>query len=255
MTKNTKSARHHWCPECVSERWADAEGCVHWLSPAGTLKRIRTNNLGVIGNGHMIKLGGRVRGLTQSDRSEQNYNGVFTFTSLDTYRITELGLRDGLTPQQIRALGGGAGQFSMVSGDPLASVGQVDEGVFVQDDWRILPQLTLTGGLRYEIQNNMGDRRSFAPRIGFAWAPGGQGRQQARTVVRGGFGMFYDRVGADLTLEASRLMACISGSTWSPIPISTPIFRRRLFFLKICSRLLSAWSTAIFAHLIPRRLP
>jgi hypothetical protein len=57
MTKNTKSARHHWWPECVSERWADPEGCVHWLSPAGSVKRIRTKNLGVIGNGHMIKLG------------------------------------------------------------------------------------------------------------------------------------------------------------------------------------------------------
>jgi len=57
MAKNTKSARHHWWPECVSERWADAEGCVHWLSPAGAVKRIRPKNLGVIGNGHMIKLG------------------------------------------------------------------------------------------------------------------------------------------------------------------------------------------------------
>jgi hypothetical protein len=86
-------------------------------------------------NRHMIKLGGRVRGLTQSDRSVQNYNGMFTFTSLDAYRITGLGLRDGLTPSQIRALGGGASQFSMVGGDPLARVGQVDAGVFLQDDW------------------------------------------------------------------------------------------------------------------------
>jgi outer membrane receptor protein involved in Fe transport len=107
-------------------------------------------------NRHMLKLGGRVRGLTQSDRSTQNYNGTFTFTSLDAYRTTELGLRDGLTPGQIHALGGGASQFSMISGDPLARVGQVDAGVFAQDDWRILPQLTLTAGLRYEVQNNIG---------------------------------------------------------------------------------------------------
>jgi Carboxypeptidase regulatory-like domain/TonB dependent receptor len=164
-----------------------------------------TDMLTLSRNRHMVKLGGRVRGLTQLDRSVQNYNGMFTFTSLAAYRITELGLRDGLTPSQIRALGGGASQFSMVSGDPLARVGQVDAGVFVQDDWRVLPQLTLTAGLRYEVQNNIGDRSSFALRIGFAWAPGGQGRQQARTVIRGGFGMFYDRVGANLTLEASRL--------------------------------------------------
>jgi len=164
-----------------------------------------TEMLSLSRNRHMLKLGGRVRGLTQSDRSTQNYNGMFTFTSLDAYRTTELGLRDGLTPGQIRALGGGASQFSMISGDPLARVGQVDAGVFLQDDWHILPQLTLTAGLRYEVQNNIEDRRNFAPRVGFAWAPGGRGRQQPGTVVRGGFGMFYDRAGANLTLEASRL--------------------------------------------------
>jgi len=154
---------------------------------------------------HMVKLGGRLRGLTLSDRSEQNYNGVFAFTSLNAYRMTQLGLRDGLTPSQIRALGGGASQFSIVSGDPLARVGQVDAGIFMQDDWRVLPQLTLTAGLRYEVQNNIGDRHNFAPRVGFAWAPGSQGRQQMRTVIRGGFGMFYDRVGSSLTLEEKRL--------------------------------------------------
>jgi hypothetical protein len=182
-----------------------AGGVAAGLSSFSQNRSELTDMLSLSRNRHMIKLGGRVRGLTQSDRSVQNYNGMFTFTSLDAYRITELGLRDGLTPSQIRALGGGASQFSMVGGDPLASVGQIDAGVFLQDDWRILPQLTLTAGLRYEVQNNIGDRSSFAPRIGFAWAPGGQGRQQARTVIRGGFGMFYDRVGANLTLEASRL--------------------------------------------------
>jgi hypothetical protein len=169
---------------------------------------------------HMMKLGGRVRGITQSDRSERNYNGLFTFTSLDVYRITELGLSNGLTPQQIRALGGGASQFSIVTGNPLAGVGQVDAGVFVQDDWRVLQHLTLTAGLRYEVQNNIGDWSSFAPRVGFAWAPGGQGRQQGRTVVRGGFGMFYDRVGTNLTLEASRL----DGVHQQPYLIQDPDF-------------------------------
>src|SRR5581483_4004748 len=69
---------------------------------------------------HMLKLGGRIRGVMQADVSEQNYNGVFTFTSLESYRITQLGLREGLTPARIRALGGGASQFSMGDGDPLA---------------------------------------------------------------------------------------------------------------------------------------
>ena len=184
----------------------------------------------------MIKLGGRVRGITQSDRSLRNYNGTFTFTSLDAYRITELGLRDGLTPAQIRALGGGASQFSMICGDPLARVGQVDAGVFLQDDWRMLPQLTLTAGLRYEVQNNIPDGSSFAPRVGFAWAPGGQGRQQAHTVIRGGFGMFYDRVGQILRWRLAGWTECTSSSTWSRTQISTPAFHRCLTCQRICSK-------------------
>lgn len=52
-----KSERHHWWPECVSQYWADSEGGVHWLLPSGEVRRATPNNFGVIGNGHLIKLG------------------------------------------------------------------------------------------------------------------------------------------------------------------------------------------------------
>lgn len=52
-----KSERHHWWPECVSEHWKDADGCVHWLSPDGKVRRAPPKNFGVIGNGHHVKLG------------------------------------------------------------------------------------------------------------------------------------------------------------------------------------------------------
>jgi hypothetical protein len=222
-----------------------------------------TDMLSLSRNRHMIKLGGRARGLTRSDRSVQNYNGMFTFTSLDAYRTTGLGLRDGLTPSQIRALGGGASQFSMVSGDPLARVGQVDAGVFLQDDWRILPQLTLTAGLRYEVQNNIGDQSNFAPRIGFAWAPGGKGRQQARTVIRGGFGMFYDRVAANLTLEAGRLDGVHQQQYLVPDPdfypsippVSSLSGNLRQEAIRVIDKNLRAPYTAQTAVTIERQLP
>ncbi|MGZ5782841.1 MAG: hypothetical protein ACXWI3_05690 [Croceibacterium sp.] len=52
-----KSERHHWWPECVSEYWADPDGGVHWLQANGEVRRATPNNFGVIGNGHLIKLG------------------------------------------------------------------------------------------------------------------------------------------------------------------------------------------------------
>jgi hypothetical protein len=152
---------------------------------------------------HTLKFGGRFRRMTLSDRSMQNYNGVFTFSSLDSYRVTEIGLQESWTPAQMRLLGGGASQFTMTSGNPVAEVGQSDLGLFFQDDWRVHPKLTLTAGLRYETQSNIGDRRDLATRLALAWAPGAVGKPIA--VVRGGFGIFYERVNESLTLQANRL--------------------------------------------------
>ena len=83
-------------------------------------------------NCHTLKFGGRIRVATPSDTSGENYNGAFTFSSLDSYRLTQLGLRDGLLSEQIRRLGGGASQFSITAGDPMADVGQIDAGMFLQ---------------------------------------------------------------------------------------------------------------------------
>jgi outer membrane receptor protein involved in Fe transport len=62
-------------------------------------------------------------------------------------------------------------------------------GLFLQDDWRLNPRLTLSLGLRYDKEDFTKDTNDYAPRLGFAWDPTGKGK----TVVRGGWGRFYDR--------------------------------------------------------------
>jgi hypothetical protein len=52
-----KSERHHWWPKCVSVHWAGEDGKTGWLKPDGSSVRIPPDRLGVIGNGHHIKLG------------------------------------------------------------------------------------------------------------------------------------------------------------------------------------------------------
>ena len=96
--------------------------------------------------------------------------------------------------------------------------------LFVQDDWRVRPDLTLNLGLRYELDTDVknisrvdeinpivqpflvGERtrdlNNFGPRIGFNWAPG-----SGRASVHGGYGIYYDRV----TLEIESLERGLDG--------------------------------------------
>ena len=160
---------------------------------------------------HSMKAGLRVRSVSISDFTEQTFNGTFTFagvqpilspvdgsvivpqiTSLDQYRFFREGVA-GFLPSQL----------VIVGGNPLASVKQTDYGAFLQDDWRARPNLTLSAGLRYENQTNIHSNLNFAPRMSFAWSPGAVSKQP-KTVLRGGFGVFYDRANEGLTLAANR---------------------------------------------------
>jgi hypothetical protein len=151
---------------------------------------------------HNFKFGGRLRGYAIDDRDMTNYNGTFTFTSLTSYQTTLLLQQQGLSPAQIRAAGGGASQFSIEGGTPVASFNQFDLGFFAQDDWRLRPNFTLSLGLRYETQNIISDRKDFAPRIGIAWGLGGGKTRTPKTVLRIGSGIFYDRFSQNLTLNS-----------------------------------------------------
>jgi hypothetical protein len=73
-------------------------------------------------------------------------------------------------------------------GDPLVSYTNVQGGVYFQDDIKIRKGLTITGGVRYELQTHVPDALNLAPRGGFTWAPFKSGK----TTLRGSWGMFYD---------------------------------------------------------------
>jgi Carboxypeptidase regulatory-like domain/TonB dependent receptor-like, beta-barrel len=160
---------------------------------------------------HAIKFGGRVRYIDVDDTSENNFGGSWTFSggfglsSIQRYRRTLLLQDQGFTPEQIRALGGGATAFIINSGNPFADVTRTDYGVFLQDDWRVRPNITLSYGLRYEIQTNAHSKYDFAPRIAVAWSPGAaNSARPPKMVIRLGTGFFYNRFNENNTLQSIR---------------------------------------------------
>jgi hypothetical protein len=163
-----------------------------------------TNNSSLTRSTHSIKFGARLRAYQLSNQSTSNYNGTFTFFSIATYAQAQRMLAQGASAAQIYAAGVGPGIFSITGGTPIASINQVDAGFFVQDDWRIKPNLTISAGLRYETQSNISDRGDFGPRVSVAWGLDSKHGGPAKTVLRAGGGFFYDRFDYNLTLNSLR---------------------------------------------------
>jgi hypothetical protein len=160
---------------------------------------------------HAVKFGGRIRGVKIDDVNENNFGGAWFFTggfgltSIQRYQLTLELQAQGRTPEEIRAAGGGASQFTINTGDPSASVSQQDYGVFLQDDWRARPNLTLSYGLRYEYQTNAYSKYNLAPRVAVAWSPGAaNSAKPPKMVIRAGAGIFYNRFNESNTLTADR---------------------------------------------------
>ncbi|HKG97437.1 MAG TPA: TonB-dependent receptor, partial [Pyrinomonadaceae bacterium] len=160
---------------------------------------------------HAIKFGARVRHVKIDDTNEGNFGGSWAFTggfgltSIERYQLTLRLQEQGLTPEQIRAAGGGAASFRINSGNPFADVSQTDYGVFIQDDWRVRPNITFSYGLRYESQTNAHSKYDFAPRVAVAWSPGAaNSARPPKMVIRLGTGFFYNRFNESSTLQANR---------------------------------------------------
>lgn len=92
-------------------------------------------------------------------------------------------------------------QFTQRLGDPTVSYTQYQLGWYIQDDYRVSKNLTLSLGVRQEVQTNLGDKLNLAPRFGFVWSP----LKSGSVTLRGGAGIFYDWFGAQILEQTLRV--------------------------------------------------
>jgi hypothetical protein len=145
-----------------------------------------------LGN-HLLKFGGRLRAVHDVSLAADGFNGSWVFPQLSDYTSSN--------PSQLSITFPGNGLTTI----PTVTVNVVDAGLYVQDDWRVRPNLTISAGLRFETQNAIHDHGDFAPRVAFAWGIGGGQKSAPKTVLRAGFGMFYDRFSEGNVLQSERL--------------------------------------------------
>ena len=128
-----------------------------------------------IGN-NTLRFGTRLRLYNDASYSTVGQNGSYTF---DTVAAWQAG-RPSLYTATLIA-------------NPETGLRLFDGALYIQDDWKVKPKFGVGMGLRVEGQNRIHDRADWAPRIAVAWSPKLNGADTPKTIIRAGYGWFYNR--------------------------------------------------------------
>ena len=140
----------------------------------GTRKETRSqfqDTLSVVLGTHTFKFGGDMLSIDSDYLDLQDATGTFNFLSVRNFLDNNVG-------RYRRNFGRQTGQKNTYY------------GLFVQDEWRFRPNITLSLGLRFEKETIIGDNNNFGPRAAIAYSPFKYGKG----VIRVGGGIFYNRV-------------------------------------------------------------
>jgi Carboxypeptidase regulatory-like domain/TonB dependent receptor-like, beta-barrel len=180
------------------------------VGPDGVLQL--TDHISLLKGNHSFKFGGDMLYNTSQNNVTSGAKGNFRFADLTSY------------------FEGNMNRARLTVGNALRNMYNYDFALFLQDDWRVRPRLTLNLGVRYEIEtvirerNNLegnfdpvlgavqvgnqipnpynGDHNNFSPRVGFAWDVFGNGR----TVLRGGGNLIYETLTYDAFMALGNLV-------------------------------------------------
>ena len=189
------------------------------------------DHVSVLKGKHAIKFGGEIMLNVNNSDVTANAKGPFRFPNLASF------------------FDGDPTRGTILVGNAQRHLSNQGYALFLQDDWRITPRLTINAGLRYELDtvfkegNNLignfsptagleqvgkqigspfgGDHNNFAPRLGFAWDMFGNGR----TVLRAGAGIMYEQLSYDMFMAVGNLLGLRSvptGATTVVNGVATP---------------------------------
>jgi hypothetical protein len=153
----------------------------------------------------------------------RTFRGSYTFSSLQNFLI------------------GNYSAFAQTFGNPVVNQKNPNLGLYAQDEWRASPRLTLNVGVRYDLQfleTINTDSNNVSPRVGFVWAP----TESQELLVRGGAGVFYDRV--PLRAVANALLS--AGNTTDVTQLRQP---------QVTGIVPTQAGAPVFPNILPERLP
>lgn len=146
---------------------------------------------------HLVKFGISVPDINRRGSNDSaNFDGTFSFSSIEDY------------------LAGKPFSFTQQQGNGYLVIWQREMGLFVQDDFKPRPNLSVALGLRYDWQNYLADHNNFAPRFSVAYSPD----KARKTVLRAGAGIFYDRTGPSAIADTVRF----DGQRFRSVVITNP---------------------------------
>ena len=185
---------------------------------------------------HTLKFGTQFMAYNEHQQLTTNFNGTYIFgggaapatagqageiTGLEQYRLALLG-QPGGTPTA----------FSNVVGTPAVRFTQIQDALFLQDDWNIGHGVHIAAGLRYFLQNDPLLLSAITPRVGILWSPGKKGTWTLHAHA----GLFGGRLSEDTEAEVQREdgTARVTSTVYNPVygnPFlnATPVHSMRTF--------------------------